>query len=362
MQEILDSVTLVSLARASAMFGGFVVALFVLSRLMPGRRLQGVELADGTRITYKLNGLAIFFTVWAAVGVATLGLGHTTLLAVVYDHFWPLLIVANIFAFAMTGVLYLQGRRRWEGSVVGGLFYGTELNPNWLGVDLKMFSYRPSLIGLHLIVASFAYAQYRQHGVVSTPMWLTQIFFFIYLANYFQFEYGMVHTWDVIAERFGWMLVWGDYVLVPFFYSIVGWTLIGRTEPLAPLAVTGLCALFAAGFWLFRGSNQQKHRYKTDRTASIWGRPAETVGGRLLVSGFWGVGRHLNYTGEIMIYFAFTLPAGFGSMSAYLLPLWLTGLLVHRAWRDDRRCRAKYGELWDEYCSRAKFRMVPFIY
>jgi hypothetical protein len=31
----------------------------------------------------------------------------------------------------------------------------------------------------------------------------------------------------------------------------------------------------------------------------IWGKPAETLGGRLLVSGFRGIGRKLNHTGEI---------------------------------------------------------------
>jgi hypothetical protein len=61
-------------------------------------------------------------------------------------------------------------------------------------------------------------------------MLVYQVFYFIYLTNYFQFEYGMLHTWDIIAERFGWMLVWGDYALVPFFYSIPGWYLIDQTD------------------------------------------------------------------------------------------------------------------------------------
>jgi delta14-sterol reductase len=116
------------------------------------------------------------------------------------------------------------------------------------------------------------------------------------------------------------------------------------------------------GFWLFRGANEQKHRFKRDRMARIWGRPAEALEGRLLVSGFWGIGRHLNYTGEICIYLAFTLTAGFSSAIPYILPLWLIGLLAHRAWRDESRCRAKYGDLWRRYSERARFRMVPFLY
>ena len=374
MRHIIESMSARSIVEAALIYLGFVVALFILSMILPGRRLQGVPLADGTRLTYKLNGLLSFLVVWLFVGLGTiagalgwLGSGSAwqrgLLLKPLYDHFWELLLVANIFAFAMTFVLYLVGRRQCPNGILKGLFYGAELNPRWLGVDLKMFSYRPSLIGLHLMMASFAYAQVDIHGQLSTQMLLTQTFVFIYLTNYFQFEYGMLHTWDIIAERFGWMLIWGDYVLVPFFYCIAGWYVMDQIKPMPVYQTIALATLFAVGFWLFRGSNDQKHRYKTNPdTARIWGRKPETIGGRLLVSGFWGIGRHLNYTGEIMVYFSFTLPAGFESFIPYLLPLWLVTLLTHRAWRDDRRCRAKYGDLWALYCKRARFRMVPFIY
>ena len=33
------------------------------------------------------------------------------------------------------------------------------------------------------------------------------------------------------------------------------------------------------GFWLFRGANEQKHRFKQDPNVKIWGRPAETLDG-----------------------------------------------------------------------------------
>ncbi|MHA1515136.1 MAG: hypothetical protein ACTSPF_06335 [Candidatus Heimdallarchaeaceae archaeon] len=46
----------------------------------------------------------------------------------------------------------------------------------------------------------------------------------------------------------------------------------------------------------------------------------------------------------------------------FVLPLSLFILLAHRAWRDDRRCRKKYGKLWEEYCLIAKYKMIPKIY
>jgi delta14-sterol reductase len=283
-------------------------------------------------------------------------------------HFWALLVVANIYAFSLTAILYIKGKRAGAklesgfSGVVKDAFMGTEVNPSWLGVDLKMFAYRPSLMGLGVLNWGFAAAQYQALGHLTGRMWLYQIFFFIYLTNYFQFEHGMLYTWDIIAEKFGWMLVWGDYVLVPFFYCLCGWYLVDNVEPLPGYTAAALTVLFAVGFWLFRGSNDQKHRYKVDPQAKIWGKPPETVGGRLLVSGFWGIGRKLNYTGELMVYFAWTMTTGFVSFVPFILPLWLACLFPHRAWRDEQRCHAKYGPLWEEYCRRARFRMIPFIY
>jgi delta14-sterol reductase len=193
-------------------------------------------------------------------------------------------------------------------------------------------------------------------------MWLFQAFWFFYLAMTFLFEHGMLSMFDVIEERFGFMLVFGDYGLVPFFYCIGGFAILTRPEPLGVGAAVAITLLFAFGYWVFRGANGQKNQFKADPSRPIWGKAPETVGGRLLVSGFWGIGRKLNYTGEILAYIAIALTAGFHSPWPYALPLWLLSLLLHRAHRDDKRCRAKYGALWEAYCARARFRMFPFIY
>jgi delta14-sterol reductase len=181
------------------------------------------------------------------------------------------------------------------------------------------------------------------------------------MTTHFYYETGVLSMWDVIAEKFGFMLVWGDLVLVTFFYCIGGWTLLGAPA-MSWVGVGALFALHTLGLWIFRGANAQKDRFKRDRSVKIWGKDPETIGGRLLVSGWWGIGRKINYTGEIMVYLSFALCTGFSSLVPYLLPLWLCVLLPHRAWRDEQRCRAKYGALWDQYTARAKFRMIPFLY
>lgn len=369
------------------LFTAFVGGIFVLSKLVPGPEREGAPLKDGSRITYRLNGLRIFLLLAAAL-VGGIASGHLSLEPLL-ENFWGLFIAANVFSFGLSAVLQVVGRRKnaaggHEAPPVAGVgadgaahataaaesplsllreyYMGAELNPSFLGIDLKMFSYRPSLMGLFVLNLAFASAQLERHGELSTAMILYQLFTFIYVFNYFQFEHGMLFTWDVIAENFGWMLVWGDYAFVPFAYSVIGWYLVDDTSAMHPALVVILPCVFVFGLWVFRGANQQKDQFKRDPTAKIWGKTPETLGGKILVSGFWGIGRKLNYAGEVTVYTSWALLSGAQSFVPYILPFWLFCLLTHRAWRDEQRCRLKYGKLWDEYCQRARFRMIPFLY
>ena len=346
-----------AIIQAAVMLSAFVGILFLGSLLLPGARF------DVPPRVCKLNGLALFLLTIVVVALAQV-FGWFSL-AALHTRFVALFIAANLFAFAASGWLYRRGAGA-QGSPAGfwrGFFLGREHNPACFGMDLKLFSYRPSLIGLALFNLSFAVVQYETYGALTPAMALYQVFTFLYVLNYFQFEHGMIHTWDIVSERFGWMLVWGDYVLVPFFYCLAGWWLVDAPASLlSPGAATGIVLLFVFGFWLFRGANEQKHRFRQDPGASIWGKPAQTLDGRLLISGFWGIGRHLNYTGEICVYLAFALTTGFVSWIPFLLPAWLACLLLHRARRDEHRCRAKYGELWVRYKQCARFSMLPFVY
>ena len=355
------TLTITSLLLATGTVLGFLIVLLVGSLLLPGRRIELTE-GEGAIRVFKLNGLTLFLVTVLLVGIGQV-LGWFSL-SFLYNHFMALLIAANVLAFSVAGWLYWRGStdQETQKGFLREFFLGRDLNPVWFGVDLKFFSYRPSLIALALFNISFAVVQLETYGELSFAMVLYQVFTFVYVFNYFQFEYGMVHTWDIVSERFGWMLVWGNFVLVPFFYCIAGWSLVHSEATLSPIFAIALVLLFVFGFWLFRGANEQKHRFKQDSHARIWGRPAETLDGRLLVSGFWGIGRHLNYTGEICVYLAFVLTTAFVSWMPFLLLAWLVGLLWHRSWRDERRCRAKYGELWDRYVERARFSMIPFVH
>ncbi len=351
-----------SVGAALVVYSAYFFALLFASSLLPGRRVQGFAQPDGQRKTYRLNGNALFVLTHMLVISTTLWFG-TSLTPLVTTWFWPLFTAANIFSVVWTLVLYVRGRQRGAkpsgNGILADLWLGVELNPTWRGVDLKLFAYQPSLIGLGLLVAGFGYAQYEQLGTLTPQMLLYQGFWWLYLFTHYRNESGVLSMYDIIAEKFGFMLVWGDLVLVPFFYTMAGWYLLEQPEPLPWPAVAALVVVYGLGMWIFRSANHHKHQFKLDPTAKIWGRTPKLLGGRLLISGWWGIGRKINYTGELTIYFAIAATAGFSEFWPFAVPLWLLGLLIHRAWRDEQRCRAKYGDLWTEYCKAVPARMVP---
>ena len=84
---------------------------------------------------------------------------------------------------------------------------------------------------------------------------------------------------------------------------------------------------------------------------------------RVLVSGFWGLSRHVNYLGELLMATALALCLGYpGAVWPWLYPLYYLVLLVPRQLDDDRRCAEKYGALWDEYRRAVPYRIVPWVY
>lgn len=350
------------LALALLGYAGFFFAMLAAAAALPGERVTGFPQPDGRRKTYRMTGLAMFVLTHMVVIGATLVFG-VSLAPLVTTWFWPLFAAANLFAVLWTVALYVGGRRRGNRPSGKGLVYdlwmGVELNPEWRGVDLKVWAYQPSLIGLGILVAAFGYAQYEQLGHLTPQMILYQAFWWLYLYTHYRDEAGVLSMYDVIAEKFGFMLVWGDLVLVPFFYCTAGWYLLAQPEPMAWPGLVALVVAYAVGLWVFRGANKQKHTFKVDPGAAIWGETPRLLGGRLLVSGWWGIGRKINYTGELTVYFSIAATAGLSHIGPFLVPLWLLGLLLHRAWRDEQRCSAKYGDLWTEYCRAVPARMLP---
>ena len=353
-----------------AIFFGWFFLHVVLQIAAPGKTAYGLPLADGQRLAYKMNGL---FSFWFSIAVAVLVVYFGLLSpSVLYDQFGPLLTTVNLFTLALSLYLYWLGKaspkpERITGNVVYDFFMGTALNPRIGSFDLKLFcEARPGLIGWVLINFSLAAKQYQLHHTLTIPMILVCAFHFLYVADYYFNEDAVLTTWDIKYENFGWMLCWGDLVWVPFTYTLQALYLVNHTHDLPVWGTVGIVALNMAGYSIFRLTNIQKHRFRNDPTRLVWGKKPEylttSTGSLLLTSGWWGIARHLNYLGDLMMGLAWCLPTLFDHPLTYFYIVYFTILLVHRERRDNNFCRTKYGTDWDRYCAKVRWRIIPGVY
>ncbi|VFQ85756.1 unnamed protein product [Cuscuta campestris] len=354
---------------SAAMLLSFFVYLGIAGSVLPGKLVPGVILSDGTRLQYRCNGLLSLLLLVLLLGFgAGINLVPPTAIA---DKGIEILSVTFIFSFLATLALYVVGfkckgcsssmKPHVTGNIISDWWFGVQLNPQFMGIDLKFFFVRAGMMGWLLINLSIL-AKCIQHGNLNQSMVLYQIFSGLYILDYFFYEEFMTSTWDIIAERLGFMLVFGDLVWIPFTFSIQGWWLLrNKVEQTTP-AVIANCLVFLIGYLVFRGSNKQKHHFKKNPKAPIWGRPPKVVGGKLLASGYWGIARHCNYLGDLLLALSFSLPCGISSAVPYFYPIYLLILLIWRERRDDARCAEKYKEVWKEYCEIVPWRILPYVY
>lgn len=343
--------------------------LAIFGSLLPGKVVPGVTLADGTRIHYRCNGLlSLVLLVLLLGGGVAAGVVSPTVIA---ERGLELLIATSVFSFIVTLFLYVVGRSSRDsgsslkphvsGNFIHDWWFGIQLNPQFMGIDLKFFFVRAGMLGWLLINFSVL-AKSIQDGNLNQSMVLYQLFCAFYILDYFFYEEYMTSTWDIIAEKLGFMLVFGDLVWIPFTFSIQGWWLLKNQVELTKAAVVANCIVFLMGYLIFRGANKQKHVFKKNPNAPIWGRPPKVIGGKLLASGYWGIARHCNYLGDLLLALSFSLPCGISSPIPYFYPIYLLILLIWRERRDEARCAEKYKDIWAEYRKTVPWRILPYVY
>ncbi len=361
-------------------FAPFVLyALVLLLHLvLPAQRVRGYVCgADGRPLEYRLNGVPVLLVtvvLWATACVQ--GVVPWNFLWV---HRWASLGGAITLGLLFSAVAYATSPGTGRGALAD-FFFGRPENPRILGgvgvgvgvdvgVDVKMLLYLVGATMLELNLLSFAAHHVLAHPLGPSPgvlLYTAMLSWFV--LDYLFFERVHLYTYDLFAERVGFKLGWGCLAFYPYFYVVGLWSTVALPTPAVPgwwwpLAI----AIFAAGWCLARGANLQKFFFKLDPNHRFLGLFAPSVVGdgerTLLCSGLWGISRHVNYLGEILMATGTVLALGWPTaLGPWLYPLYYVALLVPRERDDHRRCAAKYGALWDEYCRRVPWRIVPWVY
>lgn len=406
---------------------GWVLAYYGLSLVMqlvlPGVESKGVKLDNGERHTYKFNSFTSALLVLGACGVGTILHGTNF---PVWTFIWdklPQIVTANlIISYVIAVYVYLlsfsvpqpgqanaSNRELAKGGQSGNMIYdffiGRELNPRidipdsipLLGgqsLDIKIFcELRPGMLGWILLNLAFIAHQYREHGLISDSILLITAFQTLYVLDALYMEPSILTTIDVTTDGFGFMLSFGDLVWLPFIYSLQARYLAVHPVHLGITGIAGILAVQGLGYYIFRASNNEKNRFRTDpndpRVAHLESIPTRS-GSRLLTSGWWGRARHINYFGDWIMAWSYSLPTGlagylitrsknpitgtvtteitqaeakgWGMIFTYFYIVYFAILLIHRERRDEEKCKRKYGSDWLKYTSKVKSRIVPGVY
>uniref|UniRef100_A0A8C4FH80 Delta(14)-sterol reductase LBR n=1 Tax=Dicentrarchus labrax TaxID=13489 RepID=A0A8C4FH80_DICLA len=357
---------------------GFVIlwVLFqVLLYILPvGKLSEGMPLRSGERLKYRTNG---FFAI-AVSAVAVVAAVHQGVdLTYIHSHFLQLATASLLISVLLSIYLYVRSRYAApeqlalggnSGNVVYDFFKGHELNPRIKDFDLKFFcEMRPGLIGWCLINFAMALAEMKEQSLnaPSYSMILVNLFQLLYVLDGLWNEEAILTTMDLMHDGFGFMLAFGDLVWVPFTYTLQAYYLVSHPNLLSLPALAAIVTLKLVGFYIFRKSNSEKNAFRrnpSDPKLSHLKTIPTATGKSLLVSGWWGVVRHPNYLGDLMMALAWSLPCGFSHLLPWHYMIYFIILLVHRDSRDMSECRRKYGSAWDEYCRTVRYRIIPRVY
>jgi delta14-sterol reductase len=351
---------------APALIAGLV---FLLNLLLPGRWVTGYVTHPGTnkKLNYRLNGLLVFIVivlVWYLIGRF-----HLVPFDWLYRIRWFGAAGACAFGiiFSIAVVLPCEPVRK---SLFADLFFGRIPNKQFLKgrVDIKMWLYLTGAIMLELNVLSFLAFHQGFYGHASSPgIYISAALLSFFVVDYLTFEEIHLYTYDLFAERVGFKLGWGCLVFYPYFYVIPLWSTVRLPDPGVPSWLIAISvALFILGWILSRGANLQKYFFKKFPERAFLRIKPKTISdgsNTLLVNGFWGMSRHINYLGEILMATGIVLATGYPALIwPWLYPIYYILLLFSRQSDDNKRCAKKYGTLWTDYTNRVRWKIIPFIY
>lgn len=216
-----------------------------------------------------------------------------------------------------------------------------------------------------ILNAAFLVRQYTTTGRITDSMVLVNIFQLWYVLDGLINEEAVLTTMDIATDGFGYMLSFGDLTWVPFVYSLQTRYLASHPVDLGLLGTAGVLATHALGYYIFRGANGQKNAFRTnpnDPSLKHLKFIETQSGSKLLVTGWWGIARHINYLGDWLIGWAWCLPTGFRTPIPYFYVAYFAVLLIHRDRRDEAKCVRKYGADWERYKKAVPSRIIPGIY
>eukprot|EP01125_Pyxidicula_operculata_P006188 TRINITY_DN2154_c0_g1_i1.p1 TRINITY_DN2154_c0_g1~~TRINITY_DN2154_c0_g1_i1.p1 ORF type:complete len:437 (-),score=84.22 TRINITY_DN2154_c0_g1_i1:52-1362(-) len=361
----------------------FFLFEWILLVVVPGPGYLATFTPKGNRPWYKLNGVAVYIISHVVYLFGSYGLGLFKA-SWVYDNLGPMLITLWFSAFVFCVFLYFKGiffpstndsGPTGEG-FVWDFWWGTELHPTLFGYNVKQYiNCRISMIGWSLMAVSYCCTM-CDRGTMSNGILVSTTLLWIYLLKFFIWESGYFGSMDIQHDRFGFYICWGVLVWVPALYPYA--TLYMVDHPENDYNAFTAIVIFLVGLGAIYANWEADHQRQTVRDSGgkckVWGKEPKVIHAKyitedgkqhqsvLLYSGWWGMSRHFHYITEILSCVCWCSGVGLKHLIGWSYVIFLTILLLDRAYRDEIRCSKKYKEYWQQYIKEVPYRVIPYIY
>jgi len=357
----------------------YTILIAVIYCFPTSKIVEGPVTPSGKKLKYKISALTTFFT-FLAIFFALLKYDVNNIFKMVKNNYFGLMVISVAIAFLWQLIFFIKSfflnnedrnPQATSGNIIYDSFLGYELHPR-IGelFDLKIYLYRYSMMAWVLIVLLELVSIYQDdlETLKRSPeiiiMILTHI---IYCYSvYFGDEESCPHMFDIKHEGLGFSQTFGEIVIVPFFYTLPVHMVILFPDHQHFYAIRLIFAtiLTLAGCFVAGVSNHQKTKFRTSKPEIYPNDDVISSGtsSSLYCGGLWGLCRHPNYLGELMISFGWSLLCGFSSWFLWMYPAFLTPLLLSRIKRLENISEMNGSKNWMIYKKKVPYKMIPYIY
>ena len=218
---------------------------------------------------------------------------------------------------------------------------------------------------------------------ISNASFLLLIAHWLYANACHKGEACVPFTFDVMREKFGWMLCFWNLAGVPFVYSANAFIVARNDVRLTTPRFAFVLVLLLSAYYVWDTSQAQRVRFRAKHLGVGLGkRPyafpelpwselrapvaiSTRRGFPLLASGWVGMARKIHYTADLAMACTWALACDrwpWQSAVVWFYPAFFLAMITHRAGRDERRCEEKYGDDWRRLKERVPNVWVPGVF